>query len=197
MKLTVSVDGLDTIDQDFSRIQQELAAAVQASMASVGAFMKDALQRHIETDVYNAYTPKVYPRRSETPAFGAPLSDMEANTAVNNRGAGVTLTYLPSGTHSGTTADLPQSSSYYNPDNPRPIKPNPVHGDNLIRRIETGQGYDWDTDVPARPFWQNFVNEMEGVGGLFDAFAAAMAAQGFIVTADGGMVEPDAADRTY
>lgn len=197
MKFSASVDGTETIDRDFSEVKNEIMSAVQASMSTVGDFMKDALQRHIETDVYDAYSPKAYPRRSENAAFGTPLSDMDANTMVNNRGAGVTLTYLPSGSHSGTTADLPQSSSYYNPDNPRPIKPNPVHGDTLIRRLETGKGYDWKTDVPARPFWQNFVNEMESVGGLFDAFSAAMAAHGFTVTPDGGMVEPDAADKTY
>ena len=177
VQFNVSVAGIEGIDKEFAEFQKKLGSQVQKAMSAMEAPLKDDLFRHIEQDVYNAYKPKVYPRRRDNPEFGTALNDMDANVTFYNRGAGFTLQYAPSGEHSGTTADLPSSSPYYDADDPRPIKPNPVHGDELIRRIETGRGYDWNVYPGKRPFWQKFVNE-EMDGQLAQHFAEAMRSQG-------------------
>lgn len=180
MELSISVSGIDGLDKDFQAFQQKLGEQVQGAVAAMEAPLKDDLALHIEHDVYDAYTPKEYPRRRDNPDFGIPLIDMDANVTYYNKGAGFTFSYMPDGSHSGTTADLPIESDNYDAYHAEPIKPNPVHGDKLIERIETGRGYDWKFKGKGpgkREFWQKFVNE-EMDGRMAQHFANAMRAQG-------------------
>lgn len=163
LALNVSVTGLESIDKDAEAILGKITSAVNNTSYFVGQLMMDQLQEHINIDVYRAYQPKEYPRRSVNSQFGIPLNDLDRNARPiniknpNGIGARVGLEYKPDGSHSGTTADLPVKSDYYDADNPRPLKPNPVHGDALIRRIETGRGYDWNCYPGKREFWHKFV----------------------------------------
>ena len=155
------VSGVESIDQDFKKVQAEIKTSIAKAMPQLADAMKQSLKEHIDQDVYAAYTPQAYPRRSENPGFGVPLNDIDSNTFVDTWPDGVRLDYKPDGSHSGTKRDL---KGGFAQDSIRPIKPNPVHGDDLVRRIETGQGYDWDFSM-ARPFFQNFVWEMVEGGG--------------------------------
>lgn len=156
------------------------ADKMQRIAESVGNVMKETLEHRIEEDVYKEYTPRVYPRRSEHPGYGVPLNDMEKTVTLYPKSipgkAEVTFLYQPSGEHSGTFGE------FFNEDQlarlhkkaSDPIKPKPVHGDDLIRRIETGRGYDYHPSsktkhpfTDPRPFWANFVAEMLE-GGEFD-----------------------------
>lgn len=180
MDITVTVTGLESIDEDFKAFQKELSAKVAAAMDDVGADMSFALQEHIQKDVYDKYSPKVYQRRSENGSLGRPLIDPQANITINNRGEGLSLIYSPTGEHS--------NASWHTADD-----------DDLIRRIEQksppyfakAQG-----KVPPRPFWQNFVNEMTDQDKMAIYFAQAMREQGIEVELDTG-VEREAADGDY
>jgi len=82
------------------------------------------------------------------------------------------LVYTPSGRHSGLLKDALNANEDGGESGMKPLKPHPVHGDALIERIQTGHGYDWKLpkDFPGgRPFWNNFVTEMQN-GGAWDAF---------------------------
>ena len=176
----IHINGNGTLEQDLVLFQAELAKRVGNAMNDVGADMQDALARHIETDVYNKYSPIQYQRRSENHGLGTPLNDMQANSHIYNKGAGVTIEYKPTGAH--------ENASW-----------NTANGDDLIGRIEKknppyfkkAQG-----KVPLRPFWQNFVDEMVDDGMLENFFAAAMRRQGEQVIEEGTIVR-DANDGAY
>ena len=182
MELSVTVTGLETLDEDLKAFQAELAGKVTASMDGVGERMKDALAAHIETDVYGAYSPRQYKRRSEDGSRGKPLSDMTANAKVYNKGAGLSLHYKPTGDH-----EIRKWSG--------------VDGDDLIGRIEKKDPmyhfYPTEGEIPDRPFWQNFVSEMIEGGALDDYFAAEMLLQGIVVEREDGGVLREPGDGEY
>lgn len=171
-------------------------------MAAIQADMKQALSDSIERNVYSEKH-NVYPRRSENPGYGPALNDMEANVTdlggMNMDGTKyyVGIRYQPSGEHKGKFGEFftEEELEELKKKKEDPIKPNPVHGDELIRRIETGKGYDWDYDK-ARPFWTPFVEEQLS-GKLLDSFERAMAMEGLVVTDDGGGVVSETGDGAY
>ena len=171
------------------------ADKMQRIAESVGNEMKDTLAHRIEEDVYKEYTPRVYPRRSEHPGYGTPLDDMEKNVDLYPKSipgkAEITFSYKPNGSHSGTFGDFYDEKKLLRIHKKAsdPVKPNPVHGDDLIRRIETGRGYDYRPSSKAkhpftepRPFWANFVAEMLEGGGFDGALKRAFRAEGIEIT---------------
>ena len=146
----------ETVNEDMVRIEKEIYNAVSNAMPYLADTMKNRLKEHIEDDVYRAYTPKAYPRRSENPSFGTALNDVETNTVTVIGNDSVIIDYLPDGFHSGTKKNL---LGKYSQDSTAPIIPNPAHGDDLVRRIETGEGYDWHFNE-ARPFFTKFTSDM-------------------------------------
>lgn len=189
------------LEEDVAAFKGELRDAMIKALPQVREAMYDTLIRHIETDVYS-YDNKEYPRRADNPRFGTPLIAVrEQSTRIGDISADgmcatVGFNYMPDGSHSGTTADLDPKSDSYDADAPRPIKPNPVHRDDLIRRIETGRGYDWKGNFPKREFWQNTVNELVDGKMLEDYFLQAMAAEGIEVDRDFS-VEREPQDGDY
>ena len=112
MNISIRVDGIDTIKQDLNAEILNIQMAIAYALPQVYDETKNRLQDHIKTDVYDKYKPKVYPRRSEYPQFGPPLSDMDANLREyvqtipqGNMWGSFGLEYLPTGEHSGTTGD--------------------------------------------------------------------------------------------
>ena len=171
--------------------------------------MNEALEYHIEEDVYKKYEPKVYPRRSENPGFGISLNDIERNVILTVKaaegGTQITFNYRPSGSHSGTFGDITADErvlTKWGVTADAPIKPKPVHGDDLVRRIETGKGYDWKppkrgkTFTQPRPFWANFVEEMIDGGGFAGAAKRAFKAEGITLEGDVS-VERETGDGNY
>lgn len=181
--------------EGYDELELEMMGAIfnMATMKRIGKFVltetKDALRRHINEDVYDAHKPTVYPRRSEHEGYGPPLNDIESNSyPIGNidKDGNVTvgLNYLPSGEHSGTFGDFygKKKLKELNRKASDPIKPEAgrADGNALIRRIETGKGYDWEFDK-ERPFWTRFVEEMVDSGGFENALNGALAFEGIEV----------------
>lgn len=184
------------------------ADKMQRIAEHVGNEMKDTLAHRIEEDVYKEYTPRVYPRRSEHSGYGTPLDDMEKNVMLFPKSipgkAEITFSYKPDGSHTGTFGDFYDDNKLLRIHKKAsdPIKPNPVHGDDLIRRIETGKGYDYRPSsktahpfTEPRPFWANFVAEMLEGGGFDDALKQAFKAEGIEIT--DVHTERESADGNY
>lgn len=179
MILTVQEAWGSPLESDVKAFKAEISAAMAKAMDDVGADMQEALARHIETDVYPAYSPKMYERRYDNGGLVA-----QARSAkVYNHGAGVSLEYKPDGTH-------PTVSGWHK-----------VDGDDLIGRIEKhSPEYNWlpkrGKQIPNRPFWQNFVDEMVDEAELERFFVNAMKAQGFEIEIGGG-IERESQDGQY
>ena len=168
----------DNLEYDVDMAIGEIENNMTPLLEFIGAEMINDLQEHINNDVYKAYEPKSYPRRKDHTIFGIPLDDKKnfitkvdnsLNTAILN------FEYNPDGFHSGKkkdALDYDQELDEFRSGGAtgeKPIKPNPVHGDALIKRIQTGKGYDWKCSPGPRPFWDNFINE-ENNGKIIDRF---------------------------
>lgn len=181
----VTMTGEETLQADLNDSLKAMLKPIKAGLTFVADDMVQSLRAHIEDDVYNAYEPKSYPRRRDNSRFGKGLASSEyIHSSVES--LRLTFAYEPMGYHSGRMQDAldayeeapngsirptSRTKAMWN----KPLKPKPVHGDALIQRIQTGEGYDWkspkaDPDNPnsvdspgwiKRPFWDNFVNEQK------------------------------------
>lgn len=155
----------DELTKEYKTAQKQIINGISEVLNGVGGEMKNMLQEYINTDVYQAYTPKAYLRRKDYPQYGTPLdSDKNFHISTKKTKDDATLTFLynPKGYHRAKYKDLP--NDYRDFTSNKPIKPNPVHGDELIQRIQTGEGYDWNApDVKPRQFWDHFTRgEFDG-----------------------------------
>lgn len=159
-----------------SELKQEIAnwgatdmnPALEAANNAVATTAKDALRRHIQTDVYDQWTPKEY-RRTGGLVDGAAI-DSTAGPAL------MILEHFPSG----------ESEQWRHPDS----------GDAMIAKIEGGSGYEWRRHPGPRPYWKNFVNEMisSGFAATFDASMSASLGSEY----EGGtVVERESGDGEY
>lgn len=188
-------------DPDFRNVLNTIVGEIAAALPNVMNNARDTLKKHIDEDVYEAYTPEVYRRRSDNPDMGVSLGAQayqEPYTKVippagGNVGGKLVITsklyYNPSGEHK-----YPIWSSG---SGKRPKWVLNLDGNELISRIEKkSPAYNWGQDkVPARPFWQRFVDEMVDGGELEKSFVSAMSGKEKIV-ADGNVFE-DSFDRDY
>lgn len=153
ISVLVQASGFESIEKEAkmfftARVAKELANLVYADM-------KDALEQHIREDVYQEYPdPKMYKRRKDDPRRGtsllASVEDKEYTKQIGpydySTGQVVAgLSYEPTGEHENW-------------------RWSDVSGDELIGRIEKKEPkYNWepkDGEIPKRPFWQRFVEEM-------------------------------------
>lgn len=183
------VDGIESIDNDFRQFMNTLIVDMFDALPKVMDDAKENLEQHIETDVYKAYSPKVYKRRSENEGLGTPLNYMESPNVKIISPAG------------GKVGDKLQVTTklYYNPTGNHSVKKwHGVDYNELISRIEKKDpAYHWgNDDVPPRPFWQNFVTDMVDGNGLESFFAQHMKEAGETIVQDGDVTE-DAFDREY
>lgn len=176
LNIQISDDGL--LETDLKNFQTELAKEVGKAMDDVGADMQDALAQHVETDVYARFSPKEYERRGA----GGGLIAQARTAKIYNHGAGVSLEYKPDGNH-------PKEGEW------EEIGVVPVHGDDLIGRIENwNPRYSFPPRkkrLPKRPFWQKFVDEMVDDGMLEHFFVNAMRRQGEEIIEDGQIVREE------
>lgn len=135
--------GADSISKDYKAFNTKVYSATQAGLTAVGSELTKQLQRHIQQDVYAAYTPKSYIRRGVN---GGLIDSKYMKTS--QRQMSVELNYEPSG---------------YNPLYPTSKY---VDGDKLINAIENSD-YSWEgtQDIPERHFWNKFVDEAVGAHG--------------------------------
>lgn len=151
--MKIEATGFEDIEKEAMKILtpskwREISNAVYADM-------KDALDSHIQSDVYHEYIPKMYKRRRDDPRRGISLAEsVEDERYTKQIGpfdyasmelvAG--LSYEPTGQHEETW------------------RWSDTNGDKLIGRIEKKDPpYNWEPKgekIPERPFWKRFVEEM-------------------------------------
>lgn len=175
----------DNFERDANTAIDEIQNNLPRVLNVMGSEMIHDLQTHINKDVYAAYEPISYPRRKYNPQFGTPLDDIKNFTTHIDRNGNITtldFEYNPDGTHKGEIKDILNFDPDAHPGSPwagDPLKPHPVHGDVLINRIQTGEGFDWKRKggFPERPFWSKFVDEEMQGGGIkrrFDRISQGM-----------------------
>lgn len=131
----------ETLAQDISAFEKQIDAALVDAKESIFDEIIILLHQHIEVDVYRAYTPKRYLRRRDNPELGESLIEFSSNTDRIETANSIGLEYLPDGEH--------------------PQFDRPLHGDDLIRRIEQGGRWEWKTKtMRKRPFLKNAVSEI-------------------------------------
>lgn len=137
---------VDSVTKDYLDFYKKVQNATQAGLTAVGSELTKQLQKHIQTDVYDAYTPKSYMRRIDygggTPIISAKNMDLQLNKMS------LTFSYEPS----GRNTRYPNSKF--------------VDGDKLINAIENSD-YTWKgtEHIPERHFWNHFVDDMVGASG--------------------------------
>lgn len=180
-------------DEAIREVMNALIVEIAEALPEVMDNAKDTLKKHIDEDVLSesVYKPKVYKRRSDNNGLGVSLSaqaQMEPYTKI----------IAPTGGNVGGKLKI-TSRLYFNPSGAHKYeKWHTADYNELIGRIEKkSPAYTWGQDqVPPRPFWQRFIDEMIGGGEIEASFVDAMRRKGETVTADGGVTE-DPYDREY
>lgn len=166
-------------EADLAALEAQVKTAALHAGTILQEDMRACLTEHIVDDVYDAYDPDYYTRRLSDGG----LLDIPKNTAgspppfVSGDGVEIELQYEPDGATDGLGN----------------VVDNHVDGDDLINRIEKkNPPYNWnmvDGNMPERPFFRNFVEEM--IGGRAEktmVFGMNAADPALGVAADGGMV---------
>lgn len=209
IELDFELDGLGTLEQDSKEIIEYIYMLLQYKvLPKVQEDMRDALNRHIEKDVYEAYPkPKRYERRRngenalndlDNPDIFMRSSVIATQPYGSQNGNGefslsAGIYYTPSGKHhvKRWSSDTPEEEQYslgvYN-----------VDGDLLIGRIEDKTpDYNWGDGVPKRPFWQKFVTELVEDEGISVSVAEALKTAGFDVQMEKDDVIREPQDGDY
>lgn len=148
--LTFNLQGVKSIQSEFNEFNRKVSRATDYGLKTLVSELTPTLQRHIQSDVYAAYTPEQYQRRYDYPQYGRSIySEENISLDIVNRSGGqrrVEFTYEPNGrnTHYPT-------SNYY------------LDGDTLITVLQEDKGYLWLNSGSVgkeRPFWSNFVDEV-------------------------------------
>lgn len=154
INMKIEATGFENIEKEAKRI---LTAAVGRKLSNaVYEDMKSALEAHIRSDVYDAYYPKMYKRRSERPgARGTSLADSVYDDSFTKQ----------IGPFDYATAELISGLSYEpTGEHEETWQWSDASGDELIGRIEKkNPPYNWEPkkgEIPKRPFWQLFVEEL-------------------------------------
>lgn len=153
ISVKVTASGFEEIEQEAKRL---FTASVARELSNaVYADMKDALQEHIRDDVYAAYTPKEYIRRSKDPSMGTSLRASVENESYTQQ----------IGPFDYSTGEVVAGLSYEPTGEHENWKWTDLDGDKLIGRIEKKEPpYNWEPKkgpkIPERQFWQLFVEEM-------------------------------------
>ena len=152
--ITINVTGQETLTEEIETFVKGVDSAIPVALNEVGAHLGEKLDTRLRDDWYNGYKPHTYIRRTDNPIFGKGLMSDEYkdySVEIKPKTKRLTFTYEPSGEHA--------IESYHKRDK-----------NALIRSIETGELYG---DPPPRPFWENFVDELEN-GDAMDLFITAM-----------------------
>ena len=146
----VNIEGLDSLDKDFEKHQKAIEKRIPMALRFVAGEMIADLQRHIMDDFYEAYTPKDYERRLENyPNLGTPMI-LQENMQTEIEGNVLSFTYSPKTEHADLdnwVQDKPVKGTF-------PLSART--GDDLII---WGQMAHYRGRIPARPFWNLFVEE--------------------------------------
>lgn len=149
IKITGKIKGLDKdLEKEYKAIEKQIPSALQY----VGEEMKNSLREHLEKDWYDWYQPKVYKRRTDNPSYGRPLSG-DRNFAILSDRNELAFIYSPTGEHAIKKWDERD-------------------GNDLIEWLQSNHEMG-ESIIPARPFWNNFVEEQEN-GAILSNFIRGM-----------------------
>lgn len=190
--LEIKIEGVESLAKEFTdEFMPRVDKAITAGLKAVANDMTASLREHIQTDVYDAYTPDDYVRRGKH--VGGML-DEDNFPDVESAVKGNTLTYFYS--------FKPKPSSWYSG---RDDYEEYADGDDSIRAIQTGKGYPTVGDLyengelVKRPFWTNFVTDYFGGGNADISLANGMnsADSRLGVTSDKQKVQVDVSDLAH
>lgn len=168
----VEVTGLDSLDKDFEKHKKAIEKRIPTALGIVGAEMVKDLQSIIEGYFYKSYSPKHYQRT------GAMKDDASMN--YSPKGSELTFTYEPETSHTGLDAwvqDKPSKGEF-----PLPRQP-----DDLIIWGQMSHFDGTDHEIPARPFWNMFL-EQQGNEKILDNFARGMMPKYSVIREEGEIV---------
>lgn len=143
----VEVSGLDSLDKDYEEQLQTIDKAIPAGLSVVGNEMAAALQRHVKNDVYAAYKPKSYKRTGE-------MGDISNMTSTIDKSSNTLAFEYRFGTESA--------------------RPYFKDSDQVIAAVQDSD-YLWNVgnrEIPERPFWDNFFNELFSDNRVDEYFAS-------------------------
>ena len=169
----VEVTGLDSLDKDFEKHQKAIEKRIPIALGIVGAEMERDLKAIIDGYFYKGYSPKHYQRS------GAMKDD--ASMTYLPQGNELTFTYTPETKHSGLDAwvqDKPVDGKF----------PLPRDPDDLIIWGQMSHFDETDHEIPARPFWNLFL-EQQGNEKILDNFARGMLPQYQVLKEKGEVVD--------
>jgi hypothetical protein len=173
--------GMGSLEREFQTwFQTELRGRIAKGLMALRDNMRESLAQHVVKDVYNAYQPNMYERRGENGGLQqqALNATSHADGSPDGTSYRIYINFAPNGNHS-MESDWAKEGVY------------PVHGDDLIGRIENwNPRYSYPPRhkrLPSRPFWRNFVSEMVDDGMAEYFFASAMREQGDDVIEDGAI----------
>lgn len=142
--LDVKIEGVESLQHDLDEFNTKVNKGINYGLKAVASELTPCLQRHIQTDVYDAYVGD-YERRYDHPQYGRSIfsqNNMDYHFLVGGRG--VEFTYEPQGRNTRYP-----SAPYY------------TNGDSIIDVIQQDKGYLWvDSIGTKRPFWDNFVKDV-------------------------------------
>lgn len=173
--LEMKIEEIGSLSGELDAFKEKVNAQIPHALKLVGEEMADKLAQTIETEVYAKYTPYAtrgdpYYRRVINDFPNSLVGQIQNNAPTVN---GNVLTFV------------------YNPHGYQYQVQDPAHGDELIRRIETGKGYSWRHVPPDRPFWTKFVEEQRDKH-IMDYFILGM--KPFEVVASGDDVQLDGSE---
>ena len=168
----VEVTGLDSLDKDFEEHKKAIAKQIPIALGVVGSEMVKDLQAIIEGYFYKSYTPKHYKRSGQMKS--------DDSMTYDPKGSELTFTYSPETKRDGLDAwvqDKPVAGEF-----PLPRKP-----DDLIIWGQLSHFDGTDHPIPARPFWNYFL-ESQGNEKILDNFARGMLPKYRVVKEEGETV---------
>lgn len=192
IELTFEVTEEESLDADMRAIMNELIGASVYALEKVEEVTTETLRKHINSDVYPKYPPRVYKRRSEDPSLGTPLNDMQKNVTQ----------FKPFGGRTSDTSFAVTGGISYDPTGEHQVlRWHDADENELIGRIENFRPpYNWypkdPPPIPERPFWQNTVGEMTDGGEAERAIIWAFGEKGIELDMDSG-VERESSDGDY
>lgn len=170
MNINVKIEGLDEeIKDEIAQIKKQIPKALE----QVGSEMIESLSRHLDEDFYNKYIPVAYRRR-----YTEGLKNKK-NMIATVKGKTLQFEYTPQGLPMGKlrdslnwSEDLEEYLKSQHKTGETPFFANARNGDDLIVWGQTAH-YIGTAHIPARPFWNYFVEEQKN-GGIIDAFVVGM-----------------------
>ena len=181
---------MGSLELEFQKwFQTEIRAKIAKGLMGLRDGMRESLAQHVVKDVYKAYQPVQYERRGDNGGLQAQAMNATSHADGSPDGTSyrIYISFSPNGNHS-MEREWAEDGVY------------PVHGDDLIGRIENwNPRYSYPPRhrrLPRRPFWKNFVSAMVDDGMAEHIFASAMRELGEEVIEDGSIVR-ESGDGDY